>query len=335
MIKNQQINVMENTIAYIQKTLGADIEITKANKDVRDKFPLYINNTYDMWNAVIFDKEALLLVKNTQEHLTPMQYQKHKELLEKKTGMLIIFILSDMKAYDRNRLTQKKINFIIKDKQAFIPQLFIDLKDYLPKTKTITEALQPAAQLIILYHLQRKQLGGFTYKDLANMLDYSYLTISRAAGNLVNLGLCETEGNKEKTLVFKATKKELWKKALPYMKSPIKKTLFINDELPKNLIFISDIDALAFYSDLNNDRQKHYAIYHSEFIKLVKEGFIKETSQYDGDYQIELWRYNPDILTNNDFVDPLSLYLCFRNEHDERIEMALEQIENKFIWLKD
>ena len=332
MAKNQQINVMENTIAYIQKTLGADIKITKSNKDVLNKLPLYINSTYDIWNTIIFDKAVLLLVKNTQEHLTPLQYQKHKEQAEKKTGRLIVFILSDMKAYDRNRLIQKKINFIIEDKQIFIPQLLIDLKDYLPKAKIIPEYLQPAAQLIILYHIQRKQLGGFTYKDLANILDYSYLTITRAVDNLVKLDLCKTEGNKEKILVFKAKKRELWGKALPYMKPPIKKTLFINDELPKDLVCISDINALAFYSDLNNDRHKHYAINHKEFIKLEKEGFIKETSQYDGDYKIELWRYNPNTLTEIKYVDPLSLYLCFRNDPDERIEMALEQIIEQLAW---
>jgi len=323
---------MKNVITYLDKTLGIEVNATKINKGVQDKLPLYINSIYNILAAIMFGKKVLFLTKKTTEHLTPLQYQKHKELLEKKTGMLIVFILSDMKAYDRNRITQKRINFIIEDKQVFIPQLLIDLKDYLPKIKIITEALQPAAQLIILYHIQRKQLEGFTYKELVNILNYSYLTMSRAVDNLVKLDLCETEGNKEKTLVFKATKKELWKKALPYMKSPIKKTLYINDALPKNLIFISDINALAFYSDMNNDRQKHYAIYHSEFIKLEKEGFIKETSQYDGDYHIELWRYNPNILTNNDFVDPLSLYLCYRNETDERIEMALEQIEEMIPW---
>ncbi len=97
----------------------------------------------------------------------------------------------------------------MRDKQIFILQLLIDLKDYLPKTKTITEHLQPAAQLIILYHIQRKQLGGFTYKTLANLLDYSYLIITRTVDNLVKLDLCETVGNKEKELVFKVRKREL------------------------------------------------------------------------------------------------------------------------------
>jgi len=323
---------MKNVLTYLEKTLGIEVNASKVNKDILDKLPLYINSIYTIWTVNIFDKEVLFLAKKSIEHLTPLQYKKHKELLEKKTGMLIVFILSDMKAYDRNRITHKKINFIIEDKQVFIPQLLIDLKDYLPKIKPKPVALQPAAQLLILYHIQKKPLDGFTYKDLAGLLNYSYITISRAVDNLVKLDLCKTEGNKEKILVFKTDRKKLWNNALPYLKPPIKKTIFINEELPKNLIRFSDINALAFYTDLNNDMNIHYAIHNNDFVKLVKGGLITETSQYDGEYKVELWRYNPNILTNNDFVDPLSLYLCFRNESDERIEMSLEQIIEQLAW---
>ena len=322
---------MENVIAYIKETIDATIGATKADKEVLDKLPLYINSTYEIWNTVIFDKEVLLLAMRTSEHLTPLQYQKHKDLLEKKTGAFIVFILSDMMSNDRNRLIHRKINFVIEDRQIFIPQLLVDLKEYLPKTKVNTESLQPAAQVIILYHIQRKSLEGLNYKNLAKLLGYSYLTISRAVENLVSFGLCNTEGNKVKTMVL-PEKKELWKKALPYMKPPIKKTLFVNDELPEKLICISDINALAFYTDLNGDRHKHYAIHHNEFVSLKKEGIIKETSEYDGDYKIELWRYNPGILTESKYVDPLSLYITYKESQDERIEMALEQIMEQIKW---
>jgi len=323
---------MKNVITYLDKTLGIEVNATKINKGVQDKLPLYINSIYNIWTAIIFGKKVLFLAKKTIEHLTPLQYQKHKELLEKKTGMLIVFILSDMKAYDRNRITQKRINFIIEDKQVFIPQLLIDLKDYLPKIKPKPIVLQPAAQLMILYHIQIKPLDGFTYKELAELLDYSYITISRAVDNLVKLELCKTEGTKEKTLVFITDRKELWKKALPYLKTPIKSTIFINEELPKDLLCISNINALAFYTDLNNETNIRYAINNNDFVKFMKDGLINETSKYDGEYKIELWRYNPNILTTNDFVDPLSLYLYFRNETDESIEMALEQIIEQLPW---
>lgn len=323
---------MERIVTYLQNTLGENLDAHRADKKLLDKLPLYINSTYDVWKVVVLNREVLLLGMRTTEHLTPLQYQKHKELIEKITGTVVVFILSDMKAYNRNRLIQKRINFMIEDKQIFIPQLLIDLKEYLPNKAIKTEVLQPAAQMIILYHIQHKNLDGYTYKELAEQLKYSYLTISRAVDNLEKLDLCETESNKVKTLVFNISKRELWQKALPFQKSPVKKTLFVNDVLPENLTRITDINALALYSDLNGDRKIHHAIYHNEFLKLEKKGLIKQTSQYDGDYQIELWRYDPCVLTGSKVVDPLSLYLTYKHSKDERIEMALEQITEQLEW---
>ena len=64
--------------------------------------------------------------------------------------------------------------------------------------------------------------------------------------------------------------------------------------------------------------------------KWIKK--IKTTSNYDGDYIVELWRYDPGIFTETNYVDPLSLYLAYKDSEDERIEMALEQIINDYTW---
>ena len=40
--------------------------------------------------------------------------------------------------------------------------------------------------------------------------------------------------------------------------------------------------------------------------------------------KIEIWRYNPDVLTLNNCVDELSLYLSLMSDEDERVEEALE-----------
>jgi hypothetical protein len=57
----------------------------------------------------------------------------------------------------------------------------------------------------------------------------------------------------------------------------------------------------------------------------------------DGKFAIEVWKYEPKILSNefkinNNAVDPLSLYLSIKNNYDERIEMAMEQLIEKIIW---
>ena len=322
---------MDNIVKYIQEVFGVKLNLKKIPKEQFNVIPLYILNDYTIWTGNLFNNKIFFAKKNTQEYFTPDQYNKHLELLEKKLANPVVLILPDIKAYNRNRLIQKHINFIIENKQIFIPFLMIDLKEYLtkPKQKSI---LQPAAQCMILYHLQKQTLNYLNYKQIAELLQYTYLTISRAVENLNTFGICRVEGTKEKTIVFDPNKKELWEKALPYMNTPVKKKVYINEVLPDELIFKTNINALAYYTDLNDDNYLYYAINHTDFINLHKKGKIKMYNEYDGNYIIETWKYAPGILANDKYIDPLSLYLVFKDMQDERIEMALEKIIKDYIW---
>ncbi|UBM61558.1 hypothetical protein LA303_09035 [Candidatus Sulfidibacterium hydrothermale] len=322
---------MNNVIEYIQEITGQKINLERVSKKEVKNIPIYILNDYTIWKGKLFGKTIFFLEKISPGHFTPLQYEKQMGLLEKKLQNPIVFVLPEIKSYDRNRLIRRRINFIIGNKQIFIPHLLVDLKEYRVKPLQST-FLQPAAQVIVLYHLQRQSLNEMTYKQIAGLLQYPYLTISRAVENLLLLEICKTEGKKEKKVIFKTDKKELWEKALPLMRTPVKKKVFINQNLPNNMVFKTNINALAFYTDMNDDGHKYYAVNHQDFLNLKKEKKIKTISNYDGDYVIELWRYNPGKLTVNNYVDPLSLYLCYKDTADEREEMALEQLLESVKW---
>ncbi len=324
-------HIIKDTEKYLQEVFGINLNLKKISGEQLNAIPFYILNDYIIWTGKLFNKKIFFAKKKTQEHFTPIQYKKHLELLEKKLASPIVLVLPGIKAYNRNRLIQKQINFIIENKQIFIPFLMIDIKEYLIKPIQKSN-LQPAAQCMILYHLQKQTLSNLNYKQIAELLQYKYLTISRAVENLNTLGICRVEGTKLKTIVFDLDKKELWEKVLPFMKTPVKKRIYINDILPGELIFKTNINALAYYTDLNDDNYLYYAIDHTDFENLHKEGKIKMYSEYDGHYIVETWKYAPGILTNNKYIDPLSLYLTFKDTEDERIEMGLEQIIKDYIW---
>jgi hypothetical protein len=48
--------------------------------------------------------------------------------------------------------------------------------------------------------------------------------------------------------------------------------------------------------------------------------------------EIEIWKYDPELLARKGVVDPLSLYLSLKNIKDERVEMALDTLLEKFQW---
>lgn len=322
---------MENVIKYINNTLGQQAKIYRVDMAKLKGIPLFIASAYTFWRGELFNTKIYLLEKINQVHSTPGQYKKQQEIVEKSLKAKIIFVLPEIKTHNRIRLIQQRINFIIEGKQLFIPDLLIDLKDYniQPKTKGY---LQPAAQVIILYHLLKQPIYKLNYRQIAKLIDYPYLTISRAVENLNKFGLCQIEGTREKKVYFDFDRKNLWLKALAHMNTPVKKKYFINEILPRELTVRTNRNALAHYTDLNDDSNKHVAISHTDFLKLRKKNEIKEVSEYDGDFSLETWRYDPLLMAEENFADPLSLFLEFKNIQDERIEMALDQILEKYIW---
>jgi len=49
----------------------------------------------------------------------------------------------------------------------------------------------------------------------------------------------------------------------------------------------------------------------------------------EADFELEIWNYNPKLFSENERVDPFSLYLSLRDTKDERVETALEELMEK------
>ncbi|MGV8137129.1 MAG: hypothetical protein AB2L20_18095 [Mangrovibacterium sp.] len=322
---------MKDTIDYIKEVFGLDLNIAGIPNVQLKALPFYIANEYNFWEGNVTDRNIVFAEKINAGHFTPDQYKKQLELLERHFNNPVVFVLPFIDAYKRNRLIQKQVNFVIANKQVFIPELLIDIKEYLLKAQK-REYLKPVAQCLILYHLQKEPLNHFTYRQLANALQYPYLTITRAVENIQALNLCTIEGTREKTICFETDNAGLWEKALAFMKSPVVKKVFTDDEIGEGLIFRSNINALAFYTELNDEKQIYLAVHQDTFRKLNKEGIIKTLSDYDGKYCIEIWKYTPAILANNQLVDPLSVYLEFKDNTDERVQLALKTILRQQKW---
>jgi biotin operon repressor len=220
----------------------------------------------------------------------------------------------------------------------FMPNIRIDLNEKEYGRPKKTETLIPSAQYIMLYQILKRDnsLEQYTFKDLAQKLGYSAMAITKAVNNLKAHKLCEIEGSKEKYVRFNGNISELWYKALPLMTSPVLKQVYIEKYPEGELLFPANTSALPEYTDMNPSKQEYFAIEKNKFYKLEKENKLQGLNEFEGRYCLEIWKYNPFILMEDiakeAVVDPLSLYLSFTNNQDERIEMALEQIIKKYIW---
>ena len=236
-----------------------------------------------------------------------------------------------MEAFMRKRLIQKRIAFIVPARQMYIPQMLIDLKEFNYSIKDKQELLPTSAQVLLLYHLQKKDLSLMNFKQIAIELAYSEMTISRASKILKDFDLCDIKGKKDKQFVFPYDKKQLWLKALPFMQSPVKDEFFTENKPDNPSFIISGLTALSKYSLIADDNTVNYAIDEIKFKELRKNKTLQELNKYEGQYSIEVWKYSPAMFAKNKIVDFLSLYLIFNKESDERIQIALENKLNK-LW---
>lgn len=314
---------MNDLRKYIKVALGIEAEISPLRADKLKDLPVYIKSEYDIHTINLYRQDFLLVQVKSQ--FTTERLRKHLITIEAGFNTKAIAVIDRLEAYKRLRLIEKKIPFIIPGKQMYLPDLLIDLKEFGVKPREHPQMMRPATQLLLLYHLQIGSLEGYNLKGIAEKINYDAATITRAAHFLHNTGLCTLKGVKDKSLHFEGDKRKLWKKAEPMMSNPVKKSQYFSGWVNLPNRFKSNINALAHYSDLNDDVVAYYAV-RPDYMRLIGRANLKETGPLEGNICIEEWKYNPGLLTGTEFVDPLSLYFCFRKKPDERIELALEQI---------
>lgn len=318
---------MNSVIEYIKQSLGLDIVIIPLDKQLKKSLPLYITASYTIMETTLMGRRICLMEIQGEDPYTPDMLYKQMQLVEQKISLPTVFVFKKVVSYNLKRYILRGINFIVPMKQLFIPSLLIDIRKVSVTDPKEEKTVSPLAQLLLLYHLQKEALNGFTMKELSDKLSISYLNISRAVGSLKTFGLCEQVGGKEKQICFTAKPKELWIKALPILQNPINKIVYTDEHLPEKDFCKSGINALSFYTELNDERKAYYAIGKEEFKKLC----VVTDKQY-GENNIEVWKYNPMLLADGNVIDRLSLFLIFQDNQDERIQIELQNMMEKMTW---
>lgn len=339
---------MKEMLKYMDESLGIKPKVNPLAKRYLDKLPVYIHEKYSLCSTNLFNREIILAYLNNEKELSVQQTEKQVQQIKNLLNQNVVVVLKTVQAYNRRRLIEKGINFIVPGTQLYMPDLLIDLREtYVnPKAKTKTGTLLPSAQFLLIYHLihkkQKWNLEEYPFKEIAKKLGYTAMAITNAIDNLKHFGLIKIEGGKEKFIRFNYKRKEIWDLITEQnlLVNPVLKTVFI-DKKPVGLFLLhSNTSALHEYTDINQSKQEYFAIEKSDFYSLQKRNELVNLNDQEGKYALEVWKYNPITLLDNclndkKVVDPISLYLSLKDNQDERIEIALDQILENLIWLKD
>jgi hypothetical protein len=156
--------------------------------------------------------------------------------------------------------------------------------------------------------------------------------MGRAIEDLSNHELIEIIlKGREREIQFSDTGQELWEKALLSLSSPVYKRLYFEKFRASDTLF-SGLSALAERTMLATPNREILAISHTDWNRKYRDIAGTTVPPGDAPIEVELWRYDPKPLSVDGLVDPLSLYLSVRDEQDERVEQAREQLLKEFTW---
>ncbi len=327
---------MEATSKYLKELFGVMPQISPLKKNVLAQVPLYLKANYILYNGSIVDQNIIWAKVKSDGNYTPDQIKKQGQQLKQFLGLPIVFVFDEIESWERKRLIERRISFVQPFRQLYIPELFLQLNDTLhssnKKNESRSKYLTPPAQCLILYHLEVASLEKIPFQEIAKLLQYSTMTVSRVIKELNHFELIVIEGVKEKSIQFNSHGKDLWKKILPMLSSPVREVWFTVQILNDDHFRIGGDTALSNFTMLSESNWKTYVIGKDEFRSMKALGALKRLDKKYGDNRIEVWLYNPIILSESENVDKLSLYLSFKQEEDERVKGALENLINEIQW---
>jgi hypothetical protein len=337
--------ILNRLDGYLKDTLGINAQAAPFSKEQLKVLPLYVSESYRFYDADLFGRPLILVEPVESSEIDPQRTEKVVELLKATFNKNSALLLDELPAYARKRLINRGIGFIVPGKQLFLPQWMIDLREraqYKPVVRR-QESLLPSAQFLVIYHIldrsKEGKLEGQSLKKIAAKFGYTPMGITKAVENLQHFDLVDVAKGKEKCIHFRLQRQELWRtlEKENLFINPVLKRVYV-DERPKKIFMLeSNASALPAYTDMNPVNVEYYAIGRRQFYEMREKKLLMNANEQNGPYCLEVWKYDPlplveRLANDQQVVDPLSLYLSLKDMQDERIQLALEQITNKYIW---
>lgn len=326
---------------YLCETLGLQI---KLNPWVGKKhLPFFLKDLYALYSASLLDQLCILVVALQSDGTAPGTIHKHLEQIEQKAKIPCVYVSKSSSSYDCKRLIELHVQFVIPGKQIYLPFLGIDWRKTYQKNRTLSKTMSPSTQAVIIYALMHPEEKQLIPLELAKILNYSPMTMTRALNELESFELGKTiRKGKERLFSFTKPPAQLWTQVKPLMQNPVKKRRWLRldkSSLKKiqTLGALSGFNALSEQSTLALPTHPVYAISLQNWNTLLQQsGRIQELPYAeDADIELEIWNYDPALFAKKGMIDLFSLSLSLRENQDERVEMALEKLTRSIKWSKD
>ncbi|MEE0686178.1 MAG: winged helix DNA-binding protein [Lachnospiraceae bacterium] len=227
----------------------------------------------------------------------------------------------------RNALVKNGVSFVDLPGNIFLPFMGIVLQDIYKKQFVKADKMMPATQMVFLELLYMNDEESALKSEVANKLNLTKTSITRATAQLEEMGLIQQiKSGTEISIQRNYSRKEYYENAKAYLINPVQKVITIMRQEATFESFDAGETALSQLSELNPPRIEECAIYKGE--EVIDQLEIVDSRYEDKDdcLNVQLWKYNPSYFAREGRVDPVSLACTFKGNEDERIEMCIEEL---------
>lgn len=304
--------------------------------------PLYLQGGW-IYRLMSIDGQPCLLMLDERDQ--PDTAQKLKNTINTITSHFhgpVIYAVRELASYNRKRLIDQGIAFVVPGKQLYLPFMALDLREnFVTESPVEVVKLGACAQQLLFIQLFGFWQDNASAQMLAKRLGVSKMTVSRAYKELTELGLAKAVVvGRTSQLKFELDNHQLWQEAKAYLSSPVKKQVWLSAQQyhqHENLFQLAAGEwALSMLGILSSPRHPCYAISANDWASLKKlTGIEQQVHSDENSVLLELWRYDPGWLKGYvnfiERVDRLSLYLSLIGNDDERVQMALDEIIEAYL----
>lgn len=321
---------MDAMIEYLREIFGEDIEIEPY---VLKEGPAFLQYEYKA-NRLTWCENACIVVAPCNPEIRLPSLKKQFKLIQENTELPCALELEQMTSMQRKNLIESRIPFISASNQVYLPFWGSVFMEKYSKQTSIPRVMTATTQLVFLYifYMLEKDDVKVTHGDIVRVTGVPKSSCSRAIRELEAYDLIVQRKEGTTKLISLKGGDDVINRALPYMKSPIGKRIYMRN-IPQSVKYkLGGIVALARQSMLaENDDDGSLVFSKSDSIKIDKTNIISEREFKDfGGVAAEVWKYDPAVLSDKNFVDDISLLLCLQDNNDERVQIELDNIRSRY-----
>ncbi len=145
--------------AYLHEALGTDARVRPWSET--QSLPYFLQDAFDVYEFQLRDK-AFLLATARRQRLPPLRTLRiQMDKLAQIADRPVVFATSTLASYERRRLVEQKIPFVVPGNQLYLADLGIDFREYFRQPPEEVTGFTPATQALFIAALLRKEWQSY------------------------------------------------------------------------------------------------------------------------------------------------------------------------------